>query len=121
MGHSMIEGQRIAERFNVLLEYKHLGDLLHSGKLVIFKNPSLMHNDSFHKFLDNGAAEELLNLIDNQTSKNIPKFGTDASGKVWFDVQLTGGRGQDRRTETVRVEAEVSNGVFRLYLSNTVC
>lgn len=127
MQSNVVEAQRMAEELNALFEGTPIRRLLQEDKVRFAYHPSVIDGglgEAYRKgtieWAQHGALAALLNLLDKERSENIPKFGAGMFGSVWFDVELTGGRGQDCRTKLVRVcPMEREGDRWTLMLDNT--
>ena len=78
------------------------------------------YKEGTKKWANGGALEQLMTMLDKDVPGKIPKFVAGAFGSVWFDVNLTGGSGVDKRTKKVRVTPmRKEDGGWNIMLDNT--
>jgi hypothetical protein len=60
-------------------------------------------------------------MLDCSVPDKCPKFRAGAFGSVWFDTELTGGEGEERRTKLVRVTPmpPSDDGCYKIMLDCT--
>lgn len=123
------QARELAKQLNELLQSVSIRELLTRGKVRFVYNTVVWdgkHGVDGAHFLKctkewalNGAVEQLVNLLDKDTPGNVPEFGAGCYGSVWFDTDLTGGKGENSRTMLVRVIPSFVNGKWEIMLDNT--
>lgn len=119
-------GEAMAKKLNDLFEKNNLKDLIDAKKVAIAYHSSVMngelgqeYKDGYLAWVKGGAAVDLVRKFDKKD--NTTKFHAGSFGSVWFDTELTGGHGVQKRTKTVRVTPieNYQNGQILIILDAT--
>ena len=118
--------QKIATDLNKLLEENSLRELLRTKKIAFVYHPMVIsgqmgraYKEGTIAWVNGGALEQLMKMLDKDVPGEKPKFCGGTLGSVWFDTELTGGEGKARRTKLVRVTPMHQDGTYNIMLDNT--
>ncbi len=114
----------MANEVNNLLENNNLMDLIKAEKVKIAYHPSVIkgqlglpYKDGYMAWAKDGAVMDLMNKFGKKD--NTTKFFAGSLGSVWFDIDLTGGHGTQKRTKKVRVALDKVDGMWYFILDAT--
>jgi len=119
-------GVEDCKELNTLFKGTRMRALLAMDKVAFVYHPEVangnmgtLYKEGTEHWVNNGALEQLMDMMDGAAGKR-PKFGTGSFGSVWFDVKLTGGIGEKKRTKLVRVTPmRDGKGGWNIILDNT--
>ncbi len=122
------KAQDMAGELNKLFEDVPLLQLLREGRVSFCYHPSVMNGslgEAYKKgtieWARDGALEQLMKMLDKDVPGKAPQFRGGTLGSVWFDVNLTGGKGNYHRIKQVRVTPvkDDETGEWNIILDNT--
>ena len=114
--------KEIAKDLNSLFKNNSVHHLVRTKQVAFCYHPEILngnlgnaYKEGYETWMKGGALEQLMDILDCG-----PTFAAGSFGSVWFDVELTGGSGPNKRTKLTRV-TPVSDreGGFNIILDAT--
>jgi hypothetical protein len=88
----MEEGEAWAEKVNTLFKTTSSIKLIRKKRVKFFGRSyqSNEYEKMVRGWMAKGASQQLVDMLDKNGPVEIPEFGCNICGEVWFDVNLTG-------------------------------
>ena len=122
------KAQDMAIELNTMFKTVPLRQLLCEERVSFCYHPLVINGslgEAYKKgtieWANGGALQQLKKMLDKDSPDKTPQFCAGIFGSVWFDVDLTGGAGDYRRTKQVRVtpDKDEETGCWNIILDNT--